>query len=187
MPSMAFLPARHARRDWRAPASARDIIALTVSVGWPISWRLERVQYSAAMAVRSPKRLRGHARTARWQDLIFRTGRCSLVNGAVWPKGVECKCEGDVVRNVVQLSALLPLHDDVANVAATCDGPLVERRGLSGLPSENDIAGFDRATLPQQWQRPRFVVFRPGFDGDDTFHWINAVGQRAVIEERLLP
>ena len=62
------------------------------------------------------------------------------------------ECKGDVVRNVGQLSALLLLlHNHVADVAAACDRPLVKRGGLSGLLFENDVAGFDRATLSQQW------------------------------------
>jgi len=118
---------------------------------------------------------------------MFWTSRCSPMNWAVRPERMECKRERDVMGNIRHLSVLLALHDDVANVAATCDGPSVKRRGLSGLPLENDIAGFDGAMLPQEPQRPRLVVPRPGFDSDHALHRIDAVGQRAIKEERLLP
>jgi hypothetical protein len=63
-----------------------------------------------------------------------------LVNGASRSEGVKSECKRDVVGNVSQIAALLPLHDHVPNIPAAGDGMTVERGRLSRLPFENQLA-----------------------------------------------
>jgi hypothetical protein len=108
-------------------------------------------------------------------------GRALLVNRAIRPESVERKGKRDVVRNIRQPSVLLPLYDDVSDIAAASDGRFIEGRCLSSFPFENDIATFNRALVSEQWQRPGFMITRLGLDRDHSFHGLDAVGQGAVV------
>src|SRR6266567_5499638 len=118
--------------------------------------------------------------------LITTNLRSMLMNRTAWSEGVKRECERDVVGHIGQIATLLPLHDDVPNIAAAGDGMTVGRRDLPGLPFEDELAALDCALAPQQCERPGLVAPRSCLECHYPLHGLDALRQRLVVKERLL-